>query len=171
MYRMKIIDLKNALVAGASCYSTLHFLEEGRKLKISFIAGVLSASVISLKNDNTENNIMFNQDGTPTPNQTAQAASIGILTAIAASALSSEKTTSTDGSTTGSTIFALVTGYYTGAMTFFNSNTNSTITLKAPVEGSQDVFIAKIDANGTWIWAVDAGSSSTDQGYSITALR
>ena len=66
---------------------------------------------------------------------------------------------------------ALVTGHYSGQMTFFNSNTTqSSITLKQSSTG-EDVFIAKIDANGTWIWAVDAGSTGTDKGLSITVFR
>lgn len=33
--------------------------------------------------------------------------------------------------------------------------------------GNRDVFAAKLDANGNWLWAVGAGSSGEDQGYGI----
>ena len=33
--------------------------------------------------------------------------------------------------------------------------------------GSTDIFVAKIDTNGNWQWAVNAGGISSDSGYAI----
>gem|GEM_PF-7096065 len=35
--------------------------------------------------------------------------------------------------------------------------------------GSSDIYIARLDSNGNWLWAIKAGSSSADFGYGITS--
>ncbi len=53
-----------------------------------------------------------------------------------------------------------VTGYYDGTGTF------GTITLSS-VSSSDDIFVAKLNSSGNWIWAATAGGSDTDWGYGI----
>jgi hypothetical protein len=57
---------------------------------------------------------------------------------------------------------AIITGHFEGTASF------GTTTLTSA--GSIDVFVAKIDANGTWQWATRAGGSSGAQSRSISAL-
>ena len=47
-----------------------------------------------------------------------------------------------------------VTGYFQGTATF-GSNTLTS-------NGSSDIFIAKLDSSGNWLWARNAGGSSRD---------
>ena len=52
-----------------------------------------------------------------------------------------------------------VTGYFYGTASFGDSTlTNS---------GNQDIFVAKLDSSGNWLWAKKAGGTSTDRGLSI----
>ncbi len=52
-----------------------------------------------------------------------------------------------------------ITGYFYSTATFGNTYLSS--------QGSYDVFVAKLDTNGTWLWAVRAGGSSDDQGHGV----
>ena len=53
-----------------------------------------------------------------------------------------------------------VTGRFEGTATFgFYSLTSS---------GDSDIFVAKMDANGTWLWAANAGGNGGDIGLGIT---
>jgi len=52
-----------------------------------------------------------------------------------------------------------VTGYFHSTASFGN------ITLTS--SGSYDIFVAKLDSNGNWLWAKKAGGTSDDYGYSI----
>jgi len=53
-----------------------------------------------------------------------------------------------------------VTGYFEGTATF------GSISLTGSGD-YEDIFVAKIDANGNWLWAKKAGGSSEDYGYGI----
>ncbi len=53
-----------------------------------------------------------------------------------------------------------VTGYFQGIASFGSTSLGSS--------GTTDVFIAKIDTNGNWLWARRAGGSSGDSGYGIS---
>jgi hypothetical protein len=53
----------------------------------------------------------------------------------------------------------LVSGVYTGTSTFGSINLNGF--------GSKDIFVAKIDSAGNWIWASGAGSSSSEDVYGM----
>ncbi|MEN6445086.1 MAG: SBBP repeat-containing protein [Candidatus Cloacimonas sp.] len=53
-----------------------------------------------------------------------------------------------------------LTGYFGGSATF------GTITLTC--SGWYDIFVAKIDSNGNWLWAKQAGGTDYDEGKSIT---
>ena len=57
---------------------------------------------------------------------------------------------------------SLVTGYFQGSATF---GTTSLTTV-----GGNDIFVAKLDANGNWLWASRAGSSGNDNGNGLAAL-
>jgi hypothetical protein len=57
---------------------------------------------------------------------------------------------------------AIVTGSFQGAATFGSTTLTSA--------GGADVFVAKIDASGTYVWATQAGGTSTDRGYAISTL-
>ena len=57
---------------------------------------------------------------------------------------------------------AVVTGVFQGTATFGSTTLTSA--------GSSDVFVAKIDASGTYLWATKAGGTSTDYGYAISTL-
>jgi hypothetical protein len=56
---------------------------------------------------------------------------------------------------------AIVTGYFQGTATFGSTTLTSA--------GSSDVFVAKIDASGTYVWATKAGGTSWDEGLAISA--
>ena len=53
-----------------------------------------------------------------------------------------------------------VTGSFAGTASFGTTTLSSS--------GSNDIFIAKMDSEGNWLWAEGAGGSSTDVGYSIS---
>jgi hypothetical protein len=55
--------------------------------------------------------------------------------------------------------YCYITGNFEETVNF------GTITLTS--NGSRDIFVAKIDKDGNWIWAVKGGSSSSDDSYSI----
>ncbi|WP_170953673.1 DUF4347 domain-containing protein [Synechococcus sp. UW179A] len=57
---------------------------------------------------------------------------------------------------------SIVTGYFNGTATFGSTTLTSA--------GSKDVFIAKIDGEGNYLWAKQGGSSSADRGVAITSL-
>ena len=52
-----------------------------------------------------------------------------------------------------------LTGYFTGTANFGSYSLTS--------NGDLDIFVAKVDTNGNWIWAIQAGGSEWDYGYSI----
>jgi len=54
-----------------------------------------------------------------------------------------------------------VTGYFRGIASFGNTNLTNTS------NHYYDIFIAKLDSNGNWLWAKQAGGTSSDYGYSI----
>ncbi len=53
-----------------------------------------------------------------------------------------------------------ITGLFTGTATFGDTTLIS--------QGSYDVFVAKLSANGSWLWAVRAGGTEVDWGYGIS---
>ncbi|PKL84719.1 MAG: hypothetical protein CVV22_11475 [Ignavibacteriae bacterium HGW-Ignavibacteriae-1] len=55
---------------------------------------------------------------------------------------------------------AVITGYYVKIFSFG--------AYPLPTPGNEDVFVAKIDKNGSWLWATAAGSNGYEQGYSAT---
>ena len=55
-----------------------------------------------------------------------------------------------------------VTGYFMGTATF------GTTTLTSSGTYDVDVFVAKIDTDGNWLWAKQAGGSNNDRGYAIS---
>ncbi len=56
---------------------------------------------------------------------------------------------------------SIVTGAFNGTITF------DSVTLTSA--GSYDVFIAKLDVNGNWLWAKKAGGIGSDYGWSIAS--
>ena len=50
--------------------------------------------------------------------------------------------------------------------TFFNAATFGNITLVG--QGVEEIFVAKLDTNGVWQWAVSVGGPKSDAGYGIT---
>jgi hypothetical protein len=57
---------------------------------------------------------------------------------------------------------AIITGGFAGSATFGDTTLNSA--------GSDDVFVAKITADGTWDWATPAGGADFDYGYGVSTL-
>jgi hypothetical protein len=55
-----------------------------------------------------------------------------------------------------------VTGYFQGTATFGSTTLTSA--------GNQDVFVAKMDPSGAWVWATPAGGALADNGYGISTL-
>ncbi len=53
-----------------------------------------------------------------------------------------------------------VTGWFSGTATFGSYSISSS--------GGKDIFVAKIDTNGNWQWATQAGGTWTDEGFGIT---
>ncbi len=60
---------------------------------------------------------------------------------------------------------AYITGYYAGTVDFDPSATNNILT---SISASRDIFIAKYDFNGNYIYAKSIGGSGLDYGYSIS---
>ncbi|HPI42519.1 MAG TPA: SBBP repeat-containing protein [Candidatus Cloacimonas acidaminovorans] len=52
-----------------------------------------------------------------------------------------------------------VTGYFRSSATFGTTTLTSS--------GYEDIFVAKLDSSGNWLWAKKAGGTSYDKGYSI----
>ena len=52
-----------------------------------------------------------------------------------------------------------VTGYFQGTATFGSTNLTS--------NGGYDIFVAKLDSSGNWLWAKKAGGTSDDEGHGI----
>jgi Fibronectin type III domain len=59
---------------------------------------------------------------------------------------------------------SIVTGGFYGTATFGST------TLTSRSAGIADVFVAKVNANGTWAWATKAGGSGVDSGHGVSAL-
>ena len=57
---------------------------------------------------------------------------------------------------------SIVTGYFQGTAIFGSTTLTSA--------GRKDVFTAKMNADGTWAWATQAGGSGDDEGWGISAL-
>ena len=57
---------------------------------------------------------------------------------------------------------SIVTGNFSGTATFGSTTLTSA--------GGNDVFTAKMNADGTWAWAIRAGGTGNDQGQGISAL-
>ncbi len=55
--------------------------------------------------------------------------------------------------------FIAITGFYSGNSVFGNTTLNA--------NGARDIFIAKIDFNGNWLWAKSAGSNGNDESRGI----
>ncbi len=55
---------------------------------------------------------------------------------------------------------SFVTGYFSGTASFGSTSLTSA--------GSQDIFIAKLDNLGNWVWAHRAGGTAADQGNGIS---
>src|SRR5262249_57016191 len=58
-----------------------------------------------------------------------------------------------------------VTGHFAGSATFGAGEPNQTVIASAA--NSEDVFIAKYDANGLVQWAKRGGGTGSDQGWSV----
>ena len=52
-----------------------------------------------------------------------------------------------------------VTGYFSGPATFGSTTLTS--------YGDYDIFVAKLDSSGNWLWAKNAGGTGFDEGWSI----
>ena len=52
-----------------------------------------------------------------------------------------------------------VTGYFRGTASFGNTTLTSS--------GQDDIFVAKLDSNGNWLWAKKAGGTNNDEGHGI----
>ena len=59
---------------------------------------------------------------------------------------------------------SIVTGYFSGTATF------GTTTLTSSDWNSAGVFTAKLNADGTWAWATQAGGTGFGEGYGVSAL-
>lgn len=63
----------------------------------------------------------------------------------------------------------IITGSFLISMDFDPSSTGTAII--SSTMGSPDIFIAKYDSNGDYIWAKNAGSAAMDEGHSIDVNR
>lgn len=57
---------------------------------------------------------------------------------------------------------AIVAGPFVGTVAFGSTSLTSA--------GSRDIFIAKVDASGAYVWATRAGSTGSDAGYGVSTL-
>jgi hypothetical protein len=57
---------------------------------------------------------------------------------------------------------AIVTGLFVGTVAFGSTSLTSA--------GSRDIFIAKVDASGAYVWATRVGSTGFDAGYGVSTL-
>ena len=57
---------------------------------------------------------------------------------------------------------AIVTGLFEGTVAFGSTSLTSA--------GGDDIYIAKIDASGAYVWAIRAGSTGFDGGYGVSTL-
>lgn len=64
------------------------------------------------------------------------------------------------GISTDSSGSSVVTGYFIGTAAFDTSPLTS--------KGDRDIFVAKLDTSGNWLWAVSSGGNSSDRGYGIS---
>ena len=58
--------------------------------------------------------------------------------------------------------------YVTGAFELTATFGNHTLTITGNDDDTRDIFVAKLDQNGNWLWAVKAGGALWDMGYNIT---
>ena len=66
---------------------------------------------------------------------------------------------------------SVVTGYYDGYIIRFGSATFTHPIAGNTNAGDSDIFVAKLDSNGNWIWAIGAGGSDADdEGHGIATL-
>jgi len=54
---------------------------------------------------------------------------------------------------------SFISGYFSSSATFGNTTLTS--------RGKDDIFVARLDSNGNWIWINQAGGTSNDGGYDI----
>jgi hypothetical protein len=52
-----------------------------------------------------------------------------------------------------------LTGYFISTATFGSTTLDN--------DGYEEIFVAKLDSNGTWLWAIKVGSSNSSEGVSI----
>ena len=57
---------------------------------------------------------------------------------------------------------AIVTGLFEGTVAFGSTSLTSA--------GGKDIYVAKVDASGSYVWAIRAGSTGTDGGYGVSTL-
>ncbi len=55
---------------------------------------------------------------------------------------------------------AIITGYYAKSFSFGSAT--------LPTPGNEDAFVAKIDKNGSWLWATTFGGTGFEQGLCVT---
>ena len=89
----------------------------------------------------------------------ASLASVGVPWATQVGSTSADIGLATSALSDGS---AIVTGYFQRTATFGSTTLTSA--------GDYDVFVAKIDASGTYVWATQAGGTSGDYGYAVSTL-
>jgi hypothetical protein len=89
----------------------------------------------------------------------ASLASVGVPWATQVGSTSLDLGLATSALSDGS---AIVAGKFSGTATFGSTTLTSA--------GSDDVFVAKIDASGTYVWATQAGGTSNDFGYAVSTL-
>lgn len=108
---------------------------------------------------NTNPSIVLNSNsnGNPDIYVSKSTASGQIIWAVKAGGSGSDRALSVNSDALGN-IF--ITGFYYGAATFGSITLNS-------VSGSQDGFIAKLDANGTFLWAKSFGGNLAEWGNAI----
>ncbi len=100
--------------------------------------------VLVVKVDATGEPVWVNRAG-PAPGTTGTAQAFGVSAGAA------------DGS-------AIVVGYFTGDTRFGSTD------LSSASSSAADVFVAKVNADGDWVWAVEAGGSEPDLAFDVSML-
>ncbi len=69
-----------------------------------------------------------------------------------------------------------VTGYFWGSIRFFNEPSSGFGILELPATGNTDdpdrreLLVAKLDVDGNWEWAVQAGGAGHDEGFDVAII-
>ena len=131
-----------------------------------------TGNAVAAEQDGTMSSVVVGQFNNPTTIGATPLTSAGLADAFVAKVASDgswvwAKSFGSTGNDVASAVTTLpdgsilVTGYYTGTVAFGSTSLTSA--------GGRDIYVAKLDATGNWLWAVSAGGAGNEGATRISA--